>query len=190
VIKKCILIAGALLISSAAHAVDVVDQQQPAIDPSANTLAIDNNPNSQQKLAQSFTVGVDGRLREIQIPVGCASGRLWLEIVDLDSSGAPGSTVLKSSVVNANRLNQTIGGAGTAFLAIQIRGRLDVRRGQKLAFILRNDKGSCGMANGPAGDTYSGGEAFYDARPNPPGWIRPSPGSALDYPFKTIIRTR
>jgi hypothetical protein len=192
-IKKRFLIIGAFWIVSwivsPAHAADVIDQQQPALDPSANPSAIDNSPNSEQKLAQSFTVGINGRLREIQIPVGCASGRLRLEIVGLDSSGMPSSTVLASNEVNARRLNQPVGGSGTAFLAIQIRGRLDVTTGQKLAFVLRNDSGSCGMANGPAGDTYSGGEAFYDARPNRPGWIRPSAGSPLDYPFKTIVRT-
>ena len=54
-----------------------LDQEQPIVD-SGVALAIGGN--SEQKLAQVVTVGVAGHLAEAWLPVGCASGRLLLEI--------------------------------------------------------------------------------------------------------------
>ena len=45
------------------------------------------------------------------------------------------------------------------------------------------------MFQGPVGDPYTGGNAFFDSRPNPPGWvcICDFAGSALDLPFQTLV---
>jgi hypothetical protein len=42
---------------------------------------------------------------------------------------------------------------------------------------------------GPPGDSYLGGNLFFDARPNPPGWVCNCefPGERLDLPFQTVV---
>jgi len=64
-----------------------------------------------------------------------------------------------------------------------------VAPGDVYTLVLRNTGGSCGLLRGPEGDPYAGGEGFFAARPNPPGWI---PFSAtetrLDLPFLVVVR--
>src|SRR4051812_38408619 len=50
----------------------VVDQQQPGLELTAARLAITSAAHSEQKLAQTFTVGRSGQLRRIDLPVACA----------------------------------------------------------------------------------------------------------------------
>lgn len=121
--------------------------------------------------------------------MGCESGRLNIQIVSLTPEGLPGNTVLGRSSINARRLPNIADGG---FQKLRIRGRVNVTAGQKLAFTLSNMTGSCGVVSAPAGDSYSGGEAFFDARPNPPGWVRQSdvatPTTPLDLAFETVVR--
>ena len=103
--------------------------------------------------------------------------------------GCPGRRFWRPEACAQNRLPDAVAGV---FQSFRLRGRLDVVVGQQLAFVLSNAEGSCGLASAPAGDSYASGEAFFDARPNPPGWIRQAdvatPTTPLDLPFETVVR--
>ena len=169
----------------ASAAVAVVDQQQTGVDTEAEPLAINVDPGFEQKLAQTVTAGRDGDLVEVQLPVTCTSGHLIVEIVELDGS-LPGTTVLGRAVVAAADLPP---GDPSAFRSIRLESPVSQRRGDQFAIVLRTEDGECGLTRAPAGDTYPRGDAFFDARPNPPGWIafEEFPGEAFDIPFRTVL---
>ena len=163
----------------------VIDQMQAVIDSSVGGLAIGGN--SDQRLAQTITVGVDGRLSGLMLPIGCSSGRLILEIRDV-VGGEPGPNVLARRRIRAERVPDLgatfqffrIGGGGLFFMA-----------GDQIALVLDNPTGSCGIFRGPVGDPYSAGEGFFEALPNPPGWVPFSETETrLDLPFMTVVRVR
>jgi len=157
-----------------------VDQEQPAIDAGSLTLAI-GGP-SEQMLAQTVTVGLDGRLAEVRFPIGCEDGVLDVEIQGTTATGEPDGVVLVRRSFAASRLPGVV---PATFETLGLPRRLAVSPGDTLAIVLRNDSGSCGLASPPAGDTYPGGQAFFDARPNPPGWLPLSP--VADLPFQTVV---
>lgn len=162
----------------------VVDQQQPTVDAGATTFAIGGA--SEQKLAQTFTVGVGGRLAEVRLPIGCESGRLDVEIQGTMATGEPDGTTLVRRSFRADALPGVV---PATFVAFALPRRLTVAPGDVLAIVLSNATGTCGVASSPDGDSYSAGRAWYDARPNPPGWLTLSPGSPEDdLPFQTVVR--
>jgi len=160
-----------------------IDQEQPAIDAGELTLAIGGE--SEQKLAQTFTVGLAGRLAEVRFPIGCGSGRLEVEIQGTTATGEPDGSVLVRRSFRADALPGVV---PATFVAFSLPRRLEVAPGDVLAIVLSNATGSCGVASGPDGDSYPAGRAWFDARPNPPGWVPLSPGSAEDdLPFQTVV---
>lgn len=177
-----------LLIAASAHAQSTsifIDQMQPLIDSSVGGLAIGGA--SQEKLAQTVTVGLDGRLRGVYLPIGCDSGRLIVEIRNVDPSGTPGSVLLARSAFPAEEIAAI--GPLFRFFPIEDDRDLSFASGNRFAIVLRNPTGTCGIFRGPIGDSYTGGAGFFEALPNPPGWI---PFSAtetrLDLPFMTRMR--
>ena len=143
-------------------------------------LAIGGGSGSEQMLAQTVTAALDGEMNALFLPVACASGRLVIEIRDV-VGGLPGSTVLLRRRVPAASLPAV----GLRFRRIALGHRLPVAAGDRFAVVLSNPTGSCGIAQGPVGDSYAGGGGFFDARPNPPGWIPLSPD--LDLAFMEIV---
>jgi hypothetical protein len=74
------------------------------------------------------------------------------------------------------------------FESLRLPRRLAVEPGDFLAIVLSNGAGSCGVAASPDGDSYAAGRAWFDARPNPPGWLPVSPLSPEDdLPFQTVV---
>jgi hypothetical protein len=171
----------------------VIDQQFPStLDPTKPTLAINNDPGSEQMLAQTVTVGMTGTLWAVQFPIGCASGKLIIEIQGVDpTTGEPNGSVMRTKRVPASRLPSVV---STTFTEIKLPGGMRFTAGDRFAIVLRNETGSCGILQGRAGiGGYPGGEAFFDARPNPPGWIPFSDFPAADptdLPFATVMRVR
>lgn len=61
-----------------------------------------------------------------------------------------------------------------------------LKAGDRFAIVL-SAAGDCGVFQGPTGNPYPGGDAFYDARPNRPGiWLLLSGGRA-DLAFQTLV---
>jgi hypothetical protein len=160
-----------------------VDQEQPFFT-SGPPLAITNSPTSEQKLAQIVTVGLAGPLVQIQLPVGCESGTLIVEIVELDGD-FPGTRILGGARVPAADLPLVL---PAMFVPIDLDRGIRMSVGDRFAIVLRNETGHCGLATSTDGDTYSAGKGFWDARPSPPGWRPLSDfASYFDHPFKTVV---
>jgi hypothetical protein len=164
----------------------VVDQSAPAAPPPiVGTWAV-GGP-SEQVLSQTVTAGVDGRLREVRIPIGCGSGEVLLEVRNVNPAGQPGGTVLYSRTYRL-ALFETI--VSDAFTSLPLHGPpLRFSAGDTFAISLSNPTGSCGVWPGPIGNPYAGGT----------GWADPNDGSIVplslgtgqdDLPFVTIMQTR
>jgi hypothetical protein len=162
-----------------------VDQQQPVIDGTKSTLAVGGGSESEQKLAQTFTVGRDGRLAQVRFAIGCSDGVLDVEIQGTTPSGEPDGVALVRRSFRAERLPEIVPGT---FETLFLPRRLAVGPGEVLAIVLSNDTGSCGVAKSPDGDTYPDGKAFFDARPNNPGWLPLAPLLPEDdLAFQTVV---
>ena len=164
-----------------------IDQMQPLVDTSVGGMAIGGA--SQEKLAQTVTVANGGHLRGVFLPIGCDSGRLIVEIRNVEPSGAPGSVLIARRVFPAEQVTAI----GPVFRYFKLDDERDLifLAGSRFAIVLRNPTGTCGIFRSPAGDTYPDGSGFFDALPNPPGWVPFSPTETrLDLPFMTVMNLR
>jgi hypothetical protein len=160
-----------------------LDQQQTTVDPSANTNAIGGG--SQQILAQVVTSGRAGRLTEVRLPVACSSGNLIVEIRYVSSTtGEPVGTAVSAETI----AGATISGTPPPFRSVKLSVPVWVGVGDRLAIVL-SSAGTCAIWPGPVGDPYSGGHAWFDARPNAPHqWVRANVGTGRDdLPFQTFV---
>jgi hypothetical protein len=164
----------------------VLDQMQPIIDFTVGGLTIGGT--SEQKLAQTVTAGVTGSMVGVFLPIACATGEVIVEIRALDGH-EPGDTVLRRRRVAANDV-PPIGPTGARFGSYRFLVPLSLSEGDRFAIVVQNATGSCGMFQGPVGDTYARGAGFFDARPNAPGWVPFSEfsGARDDLPFITEMR--
>ncbi len=162
--------------------VTILDQVQGVIDDTVGGMAVGGG--SDQRLAQTVTVGVSGRLVGVMLPIACESGRLVMEIRDV-VGGEPGPTVFARTRIPAVRIPDL----GPTFQQVPVRGAVNFSVGDEFAVVLDNPTGGCGIFRGPVGDSYAGGQGFFEALPNPPGWVPFSETeSRLDLPFMTVVR--
>jgi hypothetical protein len=177
------ILVAALLACNASAAL-VTDQEQASFDATLGNWAVGGA--SQQKIAQSVTAGMNGPLAAVELPIACSSGTLIVEIVALDAAGRPTSRVLGSASVPAADLPPV---TPPEFRRISFRPPIPMSAGDRFAIVLRNPTGSCALNRCPPGDPYPGGESFFDARPNPPGWIshKETGEPSDDIPFRTLI---
>jgi hypothetical protein len=170
--------------SQSAVAQTIIDTSQPVIDGTVGGLVIGGS--SQQKLGQTVTAERVGELRAVYLPIACSSGLLTIEIRDVDSTGKPGTTVLAWRIFT----RASAPSIGPVFKRFKI-GGLNFNPGDRFAIVIANASGSCGIFNGPLGDTYVMGDAYFDARPNAPGWIPFSQfaNSRRDLPFLAEVLT-
>jgi hypothetical protein len=164
-----------------------VDQSQPTIDGSVGAQALGGT--SEQMLAQVFTAGITGKITELQVPVEPISGDLVLELRDAPG-GIPAATALSSDSFTAATLPAAdVDGFRPLPLALPV----DCVSGFRYALVLRATDLTAGggftLAQGPSGDPYPSGSAFFDARPNVPGTWVPT-GSRDDLPFKVVVAPR
>lgn len=159
----------------------ILNPIQPVVVTSASTLAIGGT--SEQKLAQTFTINYNGILTGVFLPLYCSSGELNVEIRNIDGS-LPDTSVVSSNSFPADSLVTGV----TVFKQFSLPD-LSVSAGDQLALVLSNETGTCGMSAGPIGNPYTDGEGFYDARPNPAGWIRFSDfdSTAQDLAFQVLM---
>ncbi len=76
------------------------------------------------------------------------------------------------------------------FIFIRTFPQIAVAVGDRLAMVV-SSPGTCGVLQGPLGDSYAGGSAFFDALPNTPGvWVAFSdfPSARDDLAFQTWVR--
>ena len=172
-----------------AIAAPLIDQQQPVIDTSVWGSAIGGV--SQQKLAQVVTAGISGVLTEVRFPVACASGNLVIEVQGV-RGGIPNGVVLTSQTIPGSSLPSFFPDPGVvSFRSLVFSTPVYFSAGSQFAIVL-SSPGSCGVFRGPIGDSYPGGNAFFDSRPNPVGiWVCICDflGARFDLPFQTLVET-
>ena len=170
-----------------------IDQEQPAVDNIGPTLAIGGA--SHQKLAQVFTAGQSGRLTHVTAPISCdPAATITIEIQKV-SGGLPTGAVLASETESGSTYPaytapySTVPDAG--FRLVEFQPPQVVTAGTQYAIVL-SAIGSCSILSAPAGDFYSGGHAYFDALPNPPGWLPLAPplGPSDDLSFQTFVLVR
>ncbi len=163
-----------------AESSDVIDQQQPQIDTTVGGLAIGDG--SDQKLAQVVTAGTSGVLSEVRFPVACSSGDLIVEIQEV-TEGIPNGVVLTSQTIPGSSL-PTFYPSPPEFRSFVFSTPVSFSAGRSFAIVLQS-AGECGVFQGPIGNPYPGGDAYFDALPNLPGWVLL--GDRSDLPFQTIV---
>jgi hypothetical protein len=158
----------------------MIDQQQPIIDTSSGTVfAIGGG--SEQKLAQVVTAGLSGVLTQVRFPISCSSTtELIVEIQEV-AGDRPSGVVLTSQTISGADLPP----ASPTFRSLVFLSPPYLSAGSRFAIVLIA-RGSCGLYQGPLGDSYPGGDGFSDSRPNPPGiWVPLF--YRLDLPFQTMV---
>jgi hypothetical protein len=188
-ILAALLIAG----DAASQTGGLVDQEQPIIDITVGGLAIGGN--SEQKLAQVVTPGVSGLLTEVRLPVACDSAAdLRVEIQGV-INGKPDGSVLAAELFAGTDLPSFFPTPGVVTLrSFTFTAPARVEAGQPFAIVLfatgSDPASGCGIFQGPAGDSYSRGNLFFDSRPNASGvWVCVCEfaGGRLDLPFQTVV---
>jgi len=153
-----------------------------------------------QNLAQTFSPWLNLRLGYLQLPVGCAADVL-LNVKIREGDPGTGTLLYEANVAG---LPQVVDGS---FQLIQVydpatSSGIEISRNQTYAFELaafpdpavpNNPSPTCGLAQGPAGNSYRRGQGYYqdvptnlttDFLPLPTG----APGDDEDLPFITLVR--
>ena len=182
-VRPIIGAAAALCVFNASASAETIDQQQPFINASAGFLGVGGD--SEQQLAQTFEVGVSGRLIALDLPMTC-SGEAPVIEVRRQAGGQPTGTVLRAITPSIGDIPASYGG----FQRLYLPAPLVVSTGDALAFTVKQSgDGNCSYATSPPGDHYLRGSGFFDARPNPPGWIafKHVLDPWDDLPFRTVM---
>ena len=158
----------------------IIDQQQPVIDLNVGAMAIGDF--THQLVAQTFTAGVTGQLRQVDLPIACDSGQLIVELQGVTASGEPNGQVLSRKVVRATNLPSVNPPVLRSFV---FKNAIHFQAGDRFAVVLENKRGSCGIFQGPAGNPYVPGETFFQDDINSFGWVGSSEFDNRDVPFQT-----
>lgn len=169
-----------------------IDQQQATIDATVGGLAIGHT--SQQILGQTVTAGLSGDLVQVDLPVACDGiGDLIIEIRDVAAGGAPGTTVHSTTTIPGTTLPSFPLG-GITFRTLTLATTVAVTPGTTYAIVLSSNgttvSDGCGIFRGPIGQSYTGGDLYFDALPNIPGWVHNCgefPSDRCDLPFRTRV---
>jgi hypothetical protein len=162
-------------------ATPLIDQQQPIIDTSVGGLAIGGT--SAQKLAQVVTTGASGFLTAVRLPVVCDAGSNLVVEIQRVTGGVPNGIVLTSQTHPEATLPP-----GPIFKDLIFSTPVFFSVGEQFAIVLKSAE-SCAVFQGPVGDSYPGGNLYFDALPNPPGWVCVCSfsGDRFDLPFQTLV---
>lgn len=152
------------------------------------TMSVGGSPN--RVIGQTVTAGMTGDLMRVEIGIGCDSGALILEIVNLwPGREIPGLTVRSSLTIPASAIPNP---------PVPRTFELDRDRwphmntGDRFAIVLRNDTGVCTAMTGALaldGSSYPDGEGrFRRAEHSPESWFQFLDfGKTGDLGFKTTV---
>jgi hypothetical protein len=169
-----------------------VDQEQPVIDTRVGGLAIGGS--SEQILAQVVTPGTSGMLTEVRLPIGCDSlATLRVEIRGL-IEGKPDGSLLAAETFAGNSPPFFPRSGVVTLRSFIFSAPAAVEAGTPIAIVLSATGVApligCGVFQGPIGDSYPGGNLYYDARPNPAMvWVCVCEfsGARFDLPFQIVV---
>ncbi|MGZ8812353.1 MAG: hypothetical protein ACXW29_14535 [Thermoanaerobaculia bacterium] len=169
-----------MVITLAAYAQPIIDQEQAVL--STTVLAVGGS--SEEKLAQVFTAGRSGYLTRVTVPIGCTTGAIFNAAIEEAGGGAPSGFIVASETIPGAAFPPPVG----SFRIIEFCKPAFIVKGKQYALtlqVLNPTTDSCGVVVGPAGDSYTGGVGYFDALPNPPGWIANIP--EVDLAFQTYV---
>lgn len=175
-----------LTLAAAAGAELVLDQEQALVSWSYSPIKIGGE--RRDRVAQVFEVGLSGALKQVELPIGCESGTLIVEIVNTDRHRYyPDMTTVRArTTVAAAALPMPPG-----WQTITFDSPVLVRPGDMLAILLRNETGVCAVMRGGEGNPYRPGSAFWSPGHLPPdNWpsvCEITPGVTCDLPFRTYV---
>jgi hypothetical protein len=175
-----------LILAFTANADIVLDQQQPLIELAHGTRPIGGA--MEQKLAQTVTAGVSGRLVEVHVPVACGNGEVILEIFDATDSGAPRAPAFARELRLAGEFARVTDPPAFHRFVLDRAPRFEA--GDRFTISLRDKSGQCAMWLSPTGDTYPRGDGwFINNTPPTTHWTRnaDTPEPFQDWPFKTFV---
>lgn len=161
----------------------MIDQEQVNVD-TAFVLAIESG-GSEQKLAQVFTAGRDGRLTHVTLPIGCQPAAVLNVSIQETTAGVPNGSILSVLSLPGTIFPPTAPSPGIGFRIVELRRRPRIVAGQQYAIVLEAGTDSCHAYQGPVGDPYPAGSGYFDARPNAPGWLPLAPNN--DLAFQTFM---
>jgi hypothetical protein len=156
-----------------AHASPIIDQQQPVL------TAVTGFQTNLTDIAQTFTVGVSGKLDSISILTTNAGNPLTLDLLQT-SGGFPTFTVLASAVAGTTG---TLAPVTFDFSSSDIIVSVgDVLAFQPIVFGIGSEVGQA-LGFGADPDPYTRGEMFYNQAPCPPNDNCPPPTGGNWAPF-------
>lgn len=126
---------------------------------------------SEQMIAQTYESRRDGTLDHVQLVIGCSigsPGTVTVELREVLSDGTPSNVVLAATTLLADSFPSEAAPEDIAMPAAPITS------GTEYALVLSaTDDAQCSTRQGGSSMWRSSGvrDAFYDARPNPPGWV-------------------
>jgi hypothetical protein len=174
---RAVVIGSALVLFAARADALVVDQQQPAIDPSAPALTIGGATNAQ--LAQVLSAGNSDVLAAVALAVYCTSGDLTVEVQSVGTQGGPSGQVLTSQLVAGASVPPF--SSEPALRTVWFSYPISLAAGSPFALVLRSH-GACASYQGPSRDP-SGGSTYF--RYASASWSPLAPRSNL--PFQTLV---
>ena len=189
--RSFVVLTISLLAASAAQAALVLDQEQARIRPGAGGAGWPVGGDVEYMLAQTVTVGVDGRLVQIEIPAICEGGVLVAEIRNVVAGAGgeiPGTRVLSRGSVPARELPPE---EGFVFRTVDLEPAAPMEAGDEFAIVLKNETGRCEIGMGGSSDDYPPGRSvFRDVRTSPGAWLFTGGlGEPDDMAFRTFVET-
>ena len=124
---------------------------------------------SQQRLAQAFEVYRTGYLSHLTLPMSCQPKAEVHVTIEKTSGGVPNGSILAYEEV-PGYVFSSVPTPAVGFRIVEFGAPARLGPGQ-YAFTLTAKGGDCGVYAGPVGDSYPGGRGYFEALPNPPGWI-------------------
>jgi hypothetical protein len=169
--------------------------EQPVTDVTVSPLALyplDAAPGVfdpyKENVAQTFAATADATLRYVSLPVACASNvLLHLEV----RAGGPDGAVLNAGSYDLGHYF-----ADGTFIQFQMTPPVPLAAGSSYALVLSSAplsgaaETTCSVIRGPAGDSYAGGQGFYNNPGFLPYWIPlpdGAPTSSVDLPFQLLV---
>ncbi|HEV2438300.1 MAG TPA: hypothetical protein VG077_20110 [Verrucomicrobiae bacterium] len=177
--------SGLLCLTSAFGSI-YLDQSQPIVDTTVGANAVGGS--SDQLLAQVATAGMSGWLNSVGLPVA-GSGTLIVQIERVNG-GIPNGTVLTSQTIPGSSLPDFLSDP-TGFRRLDLSAPVNFSAGDQFAIVLSVLNAATddfSLLQGPLGDPYQGGAAFFNSQPNPAGiWVPLGDFGRSDLPFQTYV---
>jgi addiction module HigA family antidote len=157
------------VVAGPALAVDAeLAAEQLAIDVTSNTVV---GGSANQRFAQVFELYDTGYVSHIMLPLGCQPQATVVVAIEETTRGVPNGTVLAQKVTLGYVLDAYPTASGAVGMRmVEFAKPALLKPGTYVFTVSTEGKYDCVFWHGPAGNSYSAGDAYFIAAGNPPGW--------------------